>query len=69
MLGRRYGGRGRLRPNSKSERIVVLRMQGKSFAQIAAEVGTSANSCRVLFWKRKHITQQLLSDDVDAEIE
>jgi len=64
----RFRKRGKLRANSKSEQIVILRQRGMSFPDIGAIVGTTANSARVLYWKRKNVTQRLLANGPDVDL-
>lgn len=64
----RFRKRGKLRANSKSEQIVLLRQRGLAFPDIAAIVGTTAVSARVLYWKRKNLTQRLLANGPDLDL-
>ena len=57
------GPRRGMLPDSKSEQIVLLRSQGLAWAEVASRVGSSQNSCRVLYWKRRHWTKQFSATD------
>lgn len=56
-----------IRADSKSERIVALRLQGKTWPEVAAAVGSSLGCCRVLYWKRYHWTRQFSASDPTAQ--
>jgi len=55
-----------MREDSMSEKAVLLTKQGKRPKQIALMLGTSANSIRVLLWKRRHLTDRELAGVRDA---
>lgn len=42
-----------------------MKLDGKSYREIAEAVGSSVNSCRVLFHKRLRVTSRLLAADID----
>lgn len=44
-----------------------MRADGKTWSAIAKAVGSSPESCRVLFHKRRYLASRLLADRKNAE--
>ena len=59
--------RGHLRADSKSEQVVLRRLKGEGYKTIAADLGTTVNSCRVLMHKRRRLASRLLASKPEME--
>jgi DNA-directed RNA polymerase specialized sigma24 family protein len=51
-----------IKANTKSERIVLMRLNGVPYKKIAEAEGCSVGSARVLFWKRKRKCRRMLAN-------